>query len=401
MLAFTGIYPDTGFEVASASGRMGSDMSRANICVDAETAMRFAAFFACARILASSIASLSLPLYERIEGGTRRTASEHPLYAVLHDAPNADQTTVDYFEQMVLGLLLAGDHFALKHRGTSGQLVALEPIKGRVTVGRGDRGQRLYRWHEGSSEVEKTEDDVFHVMGFGGGPLRGLSVLGAARETLGLGIAADRSAAGMFRNGMRPSGTINYDKFLDEEQYESVKQRIADHFTGADNHGRPFILEGGFKWGAVQMNADDAQLLESRKFSIEEICRFFGVPPFMIGHSEKSTSWGTGIEQQLLGFQKFTLGPWLKRIEKAIGRQLLKPEERKRFFAEFNLESLLRADTAARSTFYKEMTGIGAMTVNEVRAKENLPPIEGGEVARIQMQNVPLTDAGKGVTTNV
>lgn len=137
-------------------------------------------------------------------------------------------------------------------------------------------------------------------------------------------------------------------------------------------------------------------MLESRGFSVEEICRFFGVPPFMVGHTQKVTSFGSGLEQQVLGFQKFTLRRRLKRIEQALEKQLLTPEERSAGLTiEFNLEGLLRGDSAARATFYQSALTNGWMTINEVRALENMPGVEGGDVPRMQMQNVPITEAGK------
>lgn len=135
-------------------------------------------------------------------------------------------------------------------------------------------------------------------------------------------------------------------------------------------------------------------MLESRAFSVEEVCRLFGVPPHMIGHTEKSTSWGTGLEQQTLGFQKFTLRKRLKRIEQALMKQLLTPADRAAGITiEFNLEGLLRGDSAGRAAFYKDMTAMGAMTINEVRGLENLPPVEGGDVPRMQSQNIPISMA--------
>ncbi|MGU3576438.1 phage portal protein [Brucellaceae bacterium C25G] len=140
---------------------------------------------------------------------------------------------------------------------------------------------------------------------------------------------------------------------------------------------------------------EDAQMLETRSFSIEEICRFFGVPPHIVGHTSKSTSWGSGIEAQTLGFQKFTLRRRLKRIEQALMKQLLTPSDKAAgVIIEFNQEGLLRGDTAGRARFYQQMTAIGAMTINEVRELENLPPVEGDNVPRMQMQNVPITEAG-------
>jgi HK97 family phage portal protein len=153
------------------------------------------------------------------------------------------------------------------------------------------------------------------------------------------------------------------------------------------------ILEGGTKWEQLTLAPEDAQMLESRSFSVEDVCRFFGVPPFLIGHTEKTTSWGSGIEQQTIGFQKFTLRRRLKRIEQAIQKQLLTHNERANGISvEFNLEGLLRADSAGRARFYQQMTQIGAMTINEVRDLENLPPVEGGDIPRMQMQNKPISE---------
>jgi HK97 family phage portal protein len=153
------------------------------------------------------------------------------------------------------------------------------------------------------------------------------------------------------------------------------------------------ILNGGWKATALSINPEDAQLLESRGFNVEEVCRFFGVPPVLVGHSEKQSSWGTGIEQIVLGFLKFTMRPRLRRMEQALEKQLLSAADRARGVRiEFNVEGLLRASSKERAEFYRTMTQVGAMTINEVRRKENLPPVEGGDVPRIQSQNAPITD---------
>jgi HK97 family phage portal protein len=274
-------------------------------------------------------------------------------------------------------------------------LIGLDPVRPDIVqVRRREDGSIGYRWSAGGAGYDLGEEDVFHVRGFGGGPLGGLSTIGYARESLGLAIAAERAAGSLFANGVRSSGVLGFDKFLTPEQRAITKGEMLDEFQGAQNAGRPFILEGGAKWQSIQMNADDAQLLESRGWSVEDVCRWFNVPPIMVGHSEKQSSWGTGVEQIVLGFLKFSLAPTLRRIEQSIRKQLMTPAERARgLFAEFNMEGLLRADSGGRATFYKEMTAIGAMTINEVRAKENLPPVEGGDVPRIQMQNVPITEA--------
>jgi HK97 family phage portal protein len=365
----------------------------AGVPVNDSSAMKLAAFWACVRLIASSIGSLPLPVYRRGRDGEPVAARDSALYKVLHESPNADQTPVDYLEFLAISLLLRGNHFARKLK-EGNRLIGLEPIRPDiVTVRRCDDGAIGYRWTWQGERFDLTDEDVFHVRGFGGGPLGGLSVISHARESLGLAIAADQAAASVFRNGAHPSGALRFKEWLPEDKRAEYRALVEQQFAGALNTGRPFVLEGDAQWEAISLKADDAQLLESRGWSVEEICRWFGVPPFMIGHNEKTTSWGTGIEQMLLGFQKFTLMPYLRRIEQAIRKQLLSPAERSQgLFAEFNVEGLLRADSLARARYYQLMTQIGAMTRNEVRAKENLPPIEGGDVVTIQAQYVSLED---------
>ncbi len=236
---------------------------------------------------------------------------------------------------------------------------------------------------------------MLHIRGFGGNPLGGMSTLHFGRNTFSLAQAIDRSAGGMFKNGLRPSGVLTFAAWLSPEQRELAENKLTEKFLGAVNSGRPLVLEGGTTWQQLTISPEDAQMLESRSFSVEEICRFFGVPPHMVGRTEKSTSWGTGLEQQTLAFQKFTLRRRLKRIEQALEKQLLKHDDRALGITiEFNLEGLLRGDSAARASFYQSGLTNGWMTINEVRALENMAPVAGGEVPRMQMQNVPITQAG-------
>ena len=160
------------------------------------------------------------------------------------------------------------------------------------------------------------------------------------------------------------------------------------------------VLDRDMAWEQLSINPDDAQMLESRSFSVEEICRFFSVPPHMIGHTSKSTSWGTGIEQMTIGFVQFTLRERLKNIESTLEKQLLTPVERAEGMRiEFNIEGLLRGDSKTRAEVHASALQNGWRTINEVRAIENLPPVEGGDTPRMQMQNVPITEAGKAPET--
>lgn len=364
--------------------------------VSDESVLGLSAVWACVNLLSGTIASLPLMVYRNDGDGGRVVAREHPLYRVLHDSPNFDQTSLDFWEYVCASLELWGNAYARIER-VGGKVSGLHPIlPNLVSVRRLSNGTLEYRWSQDGRSYIETDKTVLHIRGFGGNPLGGMSTLHFGRNTFSLARAIDRSSGSMFKNGMRPSVQLVFGEWLSPEQRELAKTTLSEQYLGAMNAGKPWISEGGAKIEAISINPDDAQMLESRGFSVEEICRFFGVPPFMIGHTEKSTSWGTGLEQQTLGFQKFTLRRRLKRIEQAIEKQLLTPIDRGNgITVEFNLEGLLRADSAGRAKFYQQMTAIGAMTINEVRALENLPPVEGGEVPRMQMQNVPITEAGQ------
>lgn len=356
------------------------------------TVIGLSAVYACVNLLAGTIGSLPLMVYRTDRSGVRTVARDHPLYYVLHDSPNFDQTTVDFWEFMCLGLELQGNAYAEIAMRQDGSVYSLTPVRPDVVeVRRNAAGDLEYRWCENGRNRMVGQKSMLHIRGFGGGPLGGVSTLAVCRATFDSALATNRAATGMFANGVMPSGVLSTDKTLTPDQRALAEQLLTEKFRGALNAGRPMLLDNGVKWEQLTISPEDAQMLETRRFGIEEICRIFGVPPHMIGHTENSTSWGTGLEQQTLGFQKFTLRKRLKRIEQALEKQLLTPADRAQGLTiEFNLEGLLRGDSAARVSFYKGMSGIGAMTINEIRALENMAPVPGGDVPRVQMQDVPL-----------
>lgn len=361
--------------------------------VTGASALSLSAVWGCVNLISGTIASLPVEVYRK-KGADRVPAQDHPLYRLLHDSPNYDQTALDFWEYVQSSLELWGNAYARIER-SAGKIVSLQPINPLfVAVRRLPNGKIEYSWSDEGRAYQLTDEDVFHIRGFGGGPIQGMSTLHFGRHAFSSALATDRAAASMFRNGLRPSALIKFKEWLSPAQRDVTESVMVQKYLGAINAGRPFIAEGGMEYQQLTISPEDAQMLETRKFSVEEICRFFGVPPHMIGHTEKSTSWGTGLEQQTLAFQKFTLRRRIKRIEQAIAKQLLAPAERARgITVEFNLEGLLRGDSAGRSRYYQTMTSIGAMTINEVRALENLPRVDGGDVPRMQMQNVPITEA--------
>ncbi|MFV1530604.1 phage portal protein [Phaeobacter sp. JH209A] len=368
--------------------------SDAGELVTGQSALGISTVWACTNLISGTIGSIPLMVYRR-SAETRTADRSHVIYRLLHDSPNYDQTALDFWEFMAASLELWGNAYAHILRD-NGKIVGLTPVAPDLMgVRRLPTGEIEYRWSDEGKTHRELDGAVLHIRGFGGSPLGGMSTLQFARNAFGLARAVDRAAGETFKNGMRPSGALKFEGWLTDEQRARAKSTLIDDMVGAQNSGRPIVLEGGTNWMPFTINPDDAQMLESRRFSVEEICRFFGVPPHMVGHTEKSTSWGTGLEQQTLAFQKFTLRRRIKRIEQALMKQLLTPAERARgLMIEFNLEGLLRGDSKSRADFYQSGLQNGWLTINEVRALENKPPVAGGEVPRMQMQNVPITEAG-------
>lgn len=358
--------------------------------VTPDTAMQLATVWACIRLISETAATLPLITYRRGANNARSAASDHPLYALLHDSPSADYTAVEFWEFVVVCLCIWGNAYAEKEF-IGKRLVALTPLRSDLmSVERNRDGERLYRYSGPKGQRVLREDQVFHVRGFGPAGDVGLSPISFARQSMGTAAAAEEHAGKMFANGVRPSLILKMQQILKPDQRKDIRENIIEPMSGSMNAGGVFLAEAGMEPFPVTMNPNDAQFLETRQFHVEELCRWFRVPPFMIGHTQKSTSWGTGLEQQMIGFLTFSLRPYLKRIEQAISRSLIPVTERADLFAEFNVEGLLRTDSAARATFYQIMVTNGIFTRNEVRALENRPPLPGGDDLTAQSQNVPL-----------
>ena len=372
-------------------GLPGGDAALAGVDVNLRSVLGLSAAWACVNLLSGTIASLPIMVYRTDANGIRQEARDHPLYRILRSSPNADQTAMDFWEGGVVRLELVGDMIAEIDR-SGNRIIALSPINN-PTVTRQSDGSIRYRWTQYGVSRDEPQENVFHVRGFGGDPLGGMSTLSYGRQIFGLAAAENLTAQRTFANGLKPSGVVTFDKFLTPEQRGPIQKDIETKYAGAMNAGRPMVLEGGSTWSAISITPEDAQMLQSRAFSIEEVCRLFGVPPFMIGHNEKSSGYPASLEQQMILFSTMALRKRLRRIEQAIEKQLLTPLDRAGGVSvEFNMEGLLRGDSVARAQFYEIMSRIGVFTINTIAAKENLPPVPGGDVPRIQMQNVPLTE---------
>lgn len=371
--------------------------------VTIDTALTLSTAMSCVRLIAETIGTLPALLYQRGSDGGREVARDHPLYPVLHDSPNADQTAVEFWEGEIAKLCLVGNAVSLKEQRADGSVISLEPlppqnVSWRVT----QDGEILYALKDrGKIETDIPASKVFHIKGFGMDRFCGLSPISYARHTLGAAMAADETAGRFLGKGLNLSGfvktggaTLDRTKGQDEQW-----QKTLDKFMGSENAGKLMTLEGNFDFVPMVMPAKDAQLLESRRFSVEEMCRIFRVPPILIGHAaDGQTMWGSGVEQIMLAWLTTGLRTFLVRTEAAINKRLLLPGDRPRFYSEFNVEGLLRADTKTRAEFWASVLQNGLYDRAEARAKENLPFKPGSDKLTVQSNLVPLDQLGAAQT---
>lgn len=357
-------------------------LSTAGVSITPEKAMRQATFYSCVNLISDSISQLPLILYRRTSKGRVR-ADDHPLYDILKAKPNNYQTASEFWQWATACLLIRGVSYSHKIVA-GGKVVALDPLPNDSVEEIWLPGnERVYRVTISTGQqVILSQDEVFCIKGLTLDGKTPVSPVGYMKNTLGLSIAAENFGSRFFGNNARPAGILETDSVLKQETVDSLKNSWHESHGGENMH-KLAILHGGLKFKPLTMTAEDSQFLETRQFQRSEICGIFRVPPHMIGDTEKTTSWGTGVEQLTMGFIKFTLGSWLMRIEQSVDRDLLTAKERKELYSEFLTENMLRGDLKSRNEAYKIALGgnqmPGYMTVNEVRQLENKPPLPGGD----------------------
>ncbi|MFW2829885.1 phage portal protein [Sphingomonas sp. ID0503] len=349
---------------------------------------------ACVSFWAGNIAGLPLHVLQA-RGGVDVPFPEHPLYWLLHDSPNYDQSSFDFWEQMTESLEWRGNAYAQMGRTDAGFLTSLTPVSPcGMRVSRGSDGDLVYEWNDGGRQTARSRD-MLHIRGRGGNALGGASTLATYRRALSLALVTEGSADAIFRNSARPSGTLTTDTKMNFEQLGEFEERLATKWQGANNAGRPMVLHSGLKWDKVTIDPVDAEMLESRRLSMEIVCQIFECDPHLVGITSGNTQLGSSISDQTLSLVKFKMHKRLKRIEKALEKQLLTRADRQRGVKiRFNLEGFLRADSLGRAQYYNLMKQF--MTTNEIRALEGLPPVPGGDEIYRQVQDQPLGARGIG-----
>lgn len=367
------------------------------------SALQLSVVWSCIRLIAETIATLPLITYERktVAGReVRVVAREHPLYYLLHDSPNADMTAVEFWEAVVSQICLWGNAYCLKGLGTAGRIVSLDPLDpARMAVRRTLDGAKTYIYADPRGQQEYTEDEIWHIKGFGTDGLMGISPISAGWRSMCGATATENASASTFGKGMRMSGVVTMAEYLSPEQRTAAKGKIMGAVFGDDRTGNMLLLEGTAGFQQLSMNPVDAQMLETRSFSVEDLCRWFGMPPSMIGHGTAVSNWGTGREQINQNFIDYVLRAYMKRIEQGIAKSLMRPVERARFFSEYSVEGLLRGDSAARAALYATMTQNAIYTSNFCRSLENLEPLPGGDDLRVQSNMIPLVKLGEITST--
>ena len=357
--------------------------------VTADKAIQLSAVWACVRLLSESVSTLPMKIYERQPDGSRKLAQGNPVYQLLCRRPNAEKTPSRFMLMLVASICLRGNAFVEK-QFIGSKLVSLVPLLPQnMVVKRLDSGRLEYTYTDNGKPRVIPEKNLMHIRGFGLDGICGMMPLSSGRDVIGAAMAVEESAAKIFENGLQSSGFLSADMALDEGQRERLRDYMAK-FTSSKNAGKIMVLEGGLKYQNVTMNPEAAQMLETRSFGIEEICRWFRVPPFMVGHTSKQSSWASSLEGMNLQFLTHTLRPLLVNIEQEIARCLLGGDED--LFAEFSVEGLLRADCAGRAAYYTSALQNGWMSRNDVRRLENMPPIEGGDIYTVQLNLTPLEE---------
>lgn len=347
--------------------------------VNSESALRYAAFFACLKVLAEDVGKLPIKLYKERPDRGRDVAKDHKVHRLISRRPNDFMTASEFWEMCVAHVVLRGDFYAFKVMPGNDveELLPLNPgaVKPKLR-------EDWSLWYDvtfanGRRDVLPASA-IFHVRGLSLDGVRGLSALEYARETLGLGIAAERHGAKLFVNGANPGGALETEQTLTDEVFERVKASWNEKHTGLENSHKVAILEGGLKWTSVTMTNTDAQWLENRKHTDNQICGLLRVPPHKIAILDRSTN--NNIEHQSLDYVNDGLMPHLNRIENRIRISLLNERDEEDHFAKFNVAALLRGDMKARSQFYKDMVSIGAYSPNDVLELEDRNPREGGDI---------------------
>jgi HK97 family phage portal protein len=361
---------------------LGARPSAAGINVTPENSLEVTSVWAAVRMISSTLATIPLRVYRHTNEG-KEVDRHHPIYRLLHDRPNPEMSSFVYREVMAAHLLLFGAHYSEIELNGKGEPVALWPIyPSSVRITRLTDGSKLYMVIVDGQEVALPAERVLHIPGFSLDGVNGLIPIHMGREAIGGAKGVEQFGNSFFGRGAVPLTAITVPTGnLSEEQKSDIRK------GWAGQHGGTAVLTGGMTANVLGIAPEHAQMLETRKFSVTEVARLFLIPPPLLMDLERATF--SNIEHQAMQYVTHCIAPWAKRIESELNYRLFTDASR---FAEFDLRGLMRGDSAARAAYYREMVNLGVMSINEVRALENMNAIEGGDMPRVQLNTVAIDE---------
>lgn len=371
--------------------------------VSFDTAMTVTAVFASIRLLAETVASLPLEMYA-IDADGNRSCAKHDIINLLRYKPNARQTRIEFFEQLMLNLVSSGNAYVIKGKisSNSSRIVSLDIVNSANMDVVVERGKLIYRRTMTddvgvSTAKDYTPDDIWHIKLFGTGTV-GLSPLAHAKKAIAVADSADDKVTSLMTNGAKPTGVLMTKGAPTAEQRDDLRRELGELVSGSESFMPVLPLDMRFE--AISLTPSDIELLTTRRYSVEEIGRIFGVPSILINDSSQSSNWGTGIQSIIDAFYKFNLRPYLEKLELSMLTSLLPREDWGNYEFEFDADAVLRASFKERVESYRSAIASGQMTPNEVRHEEGRPKQSGGDELYMQINMGTLTNISQNQETN-
>jgi HK97 family phage portal protein len=387
---------------SALSESLGMGRSDAGVMVNEKQAMRITTAYACIFVISSDLPALPLPIMQRMPDGSIREATEHRLYPLIHDTPNANMTSIVFRGAQLASVLGWGNSYTFIRRDRAARVVALVPLPSEKTSPvmlskKAATGAVVKKLMYATTATDDglpsffEPEDVLHISGLSFDGFVGMSPIQTCKNAFGIALAAEKFAAQLFGNGAKASGVLSHPGSLSPEAQENLKKSIREVITG-ESALRPLVLEEGMTWNQLTINPNDAQFLETRKFQREEVCALYRMPPHLIQSLERSTN--NNIEHQSLDYIRYCLKPWAVRIEQEINRKLLGGD----YFVEHDFNDFQRGDFASQTAGYTLLRNSGVYSANDIlRAlRQNPIPVEdGGDVRLAPLNMVPLKTLAK------
>jgi len=369
--------------------------------ITADVALRTTAVWACVRLAAEAAGAMNIRMFETLADGSRVELPSHWLMKLLRQ-PNRYQTRNEFIETIVINLLIAGNFYVRKGM-TAGKVSSLLCMSATQTeVNLTKNGDKTFTFTDGRDAGTFAHENVWHGMLMPSNSIVGLSPIQYGGRTIGIADAADSRVNTLAANGFKPTGVLMVDKLLKDEQREQIRGQFNDLMTG---EGDPLkVLEAGMTYQQVSLSPKDAQLLETRQYSVEDICRLFGTPSVLVNDTKASTVWGTGIGEIKQGYYTLTLQPMLMRVAASMERWLLTPQDRaKNLSIEFDFAQFLRGDEATQVSTAAAAIAGNVSTIDEARARRGDPPLPdgAGKVMYAQSQMVPVGSEARSMAVPI